>query len=77
MTIHDTLRNGPLENNIQNRQAIFQIKPSSLCIARRKMLYLDYFLRSICIFCVFIMVVVGCTVREGLGFLSLGLVVEI
>ena len=63
MTIHDTLRNGPLENNIQNRQAIFRIKPSSLCIARRQFLCLYYFLRSICIFCVFVMVVVGCTVR--------------
>ena len=77
MTIHDTLRNGQLENNIQNRQAIFRNKPSSLCIARRQCLCLYYFVRSICIFCVFIMVVVDCTVREGLGFLWLGLVLEI
>ena len=43
MTIHDTLRNGQLENNIQHRQDIFRIKPSSLCIARRQWLCLYYF----------------------------------
>ena len=43
MTIHDTLRNGQLENNIQHRPAIFRIKPSSLCITRRQCLCLYYF----------------------------------